>query len=228
MNRFIKKLILIATVVAIFFLIYQVGVAKYFSLEQLKEHSHVFKDFVSNHYFFGVLLYILFFIVTLLFGLPLVPLFALAAGYLFGIVYGIIYSEMGAVLGAIISFLIYRSFFYQVIQKKYKTKFAKFEHEIKKGGASYLLVLQFLGVVPFFVINAVAILAGLPLKTMVWTTALGTLPFLVIYVVAGSKLRTINSMQDLLSWQALGMLFIFALLALVPLIIKRMKKNYHI
>jgi len=63
---------------------------------------------------------------------------------------------------------------------------------------------------------------------MVWTTALGTLPFLVIYVVVGSKLRTINSMQDLLSWQALGMLFIFALLALVPLIIKRMKKNYHI
>ena len=99
---------------------------------------------------------------------------------------------------------------------------------MKKGGASYLLVLQFLGVVPFFVINAVAILADLPLRTMIWTTALGTLPFLVIYVVAGSRLRTITSMQDLISWQTLGLLLIFALLALVPLIIKRVKKNYHI
>ncbi len=228
MKRFPKKLILIFSFVAIIFLIYQFGFAKYFSLEQLKEHSAVFKEFVSNHYFFGVLLYVVSFVAALLFGLPLVPLFALAAGYLFGIGYGIIYSEVGAVLGATVSFLVYRSFFYQVIHARYKTKFAKFEHEMKKGGASYLLVLQFLGVVPFFVINAVAILADLPLRTMIWTTALGTLPFLVIYVVAGSRLRTITSMQDLISWQTLGLLLIFALLALVPLIIKRVKKNYHI
>ena len=44
MKRFPKKLILIFSFVAIIFLIYQFGFAKYFSLEQLKEHSAFLKS----------------------------------------------------------------------------------------------------------------------------------------------------------------------------------------
>lgn len=228
MNSCIKKLLLCALSILLVFCVYRFFIAKYVSLEMFQTHSATFKDLVAQHYVVGVTVYILSLIIILLFGLPLVPLFALIAGYLFGGVYGVIYSEIGAVLGAITSFLIYRSFFYNLINKKYKTKFAKFEHEVKKGGASYLLVLQFLGVVPFFVINAVAILANLSLKTMIWTTAIGTLPFLLIYVAAGSKLGSITSLSDLFSWQTFGLLIILALLSLVPLVVKRIKKYYHI
>lgn len=228
MNSGIRKLLWFVLAIAAIYCVYRFFIAKYVSLEMFQMHSGMFKEFVSRHYVGGVAAYVLALIVVLLFGLPLVPLFALVAGYLFGTVYGVIYSEIGAVLGAITSFLIYRSFFYNLIKTKYKTKFAKFEHELKKGGASYLLTLQFLGIVPFFVINAVAILADLPLRTMIWTTALGTLPFLIVYVAAGSRLGSIKSMHDLLSWQTIGMLLILAVLSLIPVAIKRIKKYYHI
>lgn len=222
----IKNIIIVLAFIGILFVIYQIG-NKYFSLELFKEHSLTLKSFVSKHYFISIALYLLFFILIVLIGLPVVPLFALASGYLFGITYGLIYAELGAILGAIISFLIYRAFFYRMIRDKYKVKFEKFEQKIKKDGATYLLMLQFLGVVPFFVINALAILADISLVTMIWTTALGSLPFLLVYVVAGGKLRTVTSMKDLFSWQTFALLCLFALLAALPLIIKKIKRSSH-
>lgn len=220
-KRFLFFIIMVSAIAAL----YYGGIGRYVSLEQLKKHEVVLKLFVEHHYLFSVLVYLGSLFTAILLGLPILPLFALAGGYLFGIIPGLVYAELGAVVGAVTAFIIYRYFFYQIIHAKYHDKLEKFESQVKKDGASYLLMLQFLGMVPFFVINTVAVLADISLFTVSWTTALGALPYLLVYVIAGSQLCTINSLKDLISLRMFGTLILFAVLAFIPVLIKRFKKN---
>lgn len=225
MNRLYKRLLLFLAVVIGIIALYYFGFSRFFSLETLKKHEAALKLFVERHYLFSVILYMLSLTITVLFALPIVALFALAGGYLFGVAFGLLYAEIAATFGAVASFIVYRYFLYNIVHAKYHKKLDALEKEVKKDGASYLLMLQFSGVVPFFIINIVAILADIPFKTVLWTTAVGAFPFLLVYVIAGSQLSSINSLQDLMSMRMIGLFMLFVVLSLIPIVIKKFKKN---
>lgn len=219
-----QRFLLFVAIVVGLALIYYFGLSHFFSLGELKRHGLVLQAFVNNYYLFSVLIYIGALFTAILVGLPIVALFGLAGGYLFGILPGLIYAEIAAILGAVIAFILYRYFFYHAIHVRYHDRLAKFEQEVKKDGASYLLMLQFLGMVPFFIINTIAVLADISLFTVFWTTVVGAFPYLLVYVLAGNQLGSINSLSDLISIKMVALLFLFALLAVIPIVIKKWKK----
>lgn len=216
------SLLIIAVTILIVFLMYYFGLFDRINLELLQEKAHILEEYVSHHWWWALLVFCGFFSLVTVLSIPITVLLTVASGYLFGITVGTCASVIGATIGGSIVFLLVRYFIGSWVQHRYSARLRTFNDEIKHYGAYYLLMLQLLPITPVFIINLFAGLSPLSLGTYIWATALGLLPGTLIYTVAGQKLHTINSIKDILSWQAMGVLLLLAACALTPMVIKRL------
>ncbi len=95
---------------------------------------------------------------------------------------------------------------------------------IRRHGFNYLLVLRLLPIVPFFLINLVAGLTPMPLRTFAVGTLVGILPGTFLYVNAGTELGTLTRPADVFSLRVLGALALLALFSLLPVAWRRWRK----
>ena len=75
---------------------------------------------------------------------------------------------------------------------------------------------------PYFVINIVMGLTPMKLRTFWWVSQLGMLPGTILYVAAGANVPTLQTLADqgLRSLLSVRLLLLFALLGLMPLIVR--------
>jgi uncharacterized membrane protein YdjX (TVP38/TMEM64 family) len=213
--------ILLAVMGLVFF--YYVKFSDYFTLEKLQENHRYLTGFVANNYPFSVLIYIGIYSLLLACAMPVVMPLSMIGGFLYGIFWGLIYAGISCMIGSIISFLILRYVVAHWIRGWNDERIAKFNEKLQKYGYSYLLMLHFLSVIPLFVINLLAALAKVPLRTVIWVTVIGTLPLNVLCVFAGRKLSSLHSFKDIFSPTIMILLALLALVALAPLVIRKIK-----
>ena len=227
MSRLSKKLqiLLVLTVVTILLVLRFTGILGFFSIENLKHYRMDLLQFVTNHYLLSVLLYILLYILVVATTLPLAAFMTVVGGFLFGMIHGIFYVNIGATIGAVISFLWMRQLFAHTIPTRFKEKLATFNHSIKEHGALYLLGLHLMSLLPFFVINALAVLANTAFFTFVWTTSIGIIPISILYTYMGQRLGTLNSINEVLTVPIMLIFLALALLAILPIIFVKMKQR---
>lgn len=224
-----KILILVLIVFAIIALHFM-GVGKYINFQNFKEHREYLLNFVNNHYYLSVLLFIFIYIVTVISTLPLAGLSTVIAGFLFGVIPATIYSNIAGVIGATISFLIFRYLLGKQIQQRYAAKLENFNKNINTYGATYLLIMHVVGLIPFFVINTLSALTNISIWTFIWTTSIGIIPGTIVYAYAGRKLGSINCFKEILSLEVLSAFLLLGLLGIISLLIqryqiKKMNKN---
>ena len=157
-------------------------------------------------------------------GIPAIGPLTLVGGFLFGTLFGTLYALTGATVGVISMVLFVRYVVAQTIAKRYGNKLAKFNKRLQAYGHSYLLTMHLLTVIPFFVIATLAGLADVSLITVVWTTIVGSFPLIFIYAFAGRQLGTITSLGDIFSPQIIAAFVLLALLALIPMVIRRVRE----
>jgi len=213
----------IALLVGIY-IAYHLGVAKHLTLEKIKVYSDYFQYWVAEHYLFSVLVYMLAYFVVIASSLPATGPMSMLGGFLFGTWPTIIYSTIAATFGATVAFLLFRTVLRGTVEQKYASQLQKFRSGLKEHGAWYLLLLHFLFVIPFFVINILAALGGVTLWQFVWTTAVGFLPCAFVYAFAGTQLKTIQSVGDIFSFKVIAAIIFVILLSLIPIVYKRIKK----
>jgi len=148
--------------------------------------------------------------------LPLVAAMTVTGGALFGTIHGTLFVNIGATLGAVVSFYIYKYFLGDVIEYMYPAQLTSFNRAMEKYGALFLLVIHFVTVIPFFLINALAGICNAPLFTFIWTTSLGIIPASFVFAFAGSQLSTINSIKDVLSLNVILAFILLIILAMLP------------
>lgn len=170
-----------------------------------------------------VFIYILSMTAIVALSLPIVIPVVIASGYMFGLFLGALYSVIATVIGALVPFLIVRHVCGSYIKKKYSKRFEKFNARIHQYGANYVLVLHYLAVVPFFIINTFAGLTNMSVTTFMRLTVLGSFPVYLIYTLAGHELSEVNSLSDMLSWPVLISLLLLLLLSLIPIVIQRLR-----
>ncbi len=196
-------------------------VGDYLSFQQLKADRVALMAFVQNNYISSMILYVWFYILGATFFFPLMVGVTIFGGFLFGGVYGTILTIIGATTGATFAFLMARYLLGIPLHKRYANQLARFDENIKKDGTHYLLSLRFLVVVPFFLVNVLAGLTAVSLWSFIWTTSLGIIPGTLIFSYAGSELATIESVNDLFSWELILAFIGLAVLALMPLVLKK-------
>ncbi|MEE4639468.1 MAG: VTT domain-containing protein, partial [Wenzhouxiangella sp.] len=160
------------------------------------------------------------FVVLSLTTLPVVTVFCLASGYLFGPITGTFFALLAGTTGATLTFAVVRAvggrrFRARLPQGRTQSWMALLERDV----TWYLIVLRIVPVAPFFLINAAAGLTGISLLHFISVTVVGLLPLTLIYVSVGNGLETLTDSRDLLGpgllLQPQIMLPLLALLALV-------------
>ena len=223
--KFTKRRLIIYLLLAIAVLIsiYFVKFSDFFTLQKLQENNRFLAEFVQNNYLLSVIIYIATYSLLLACGMPIVMPLALIGGFLYGIIWGLLYAGASCLIGSLVSFIVLRYVVAHWIRSWHDARIIKFNEQIQKYGYSYLLMLHFLSVVPMFVINLLAAMANVPLITVMWVTILGTLPLNALCVFAGRQLSSIHSFKDIFSPTIMILLALLALVALAPLLIKKIK-----
>lgn len=225
MKPYQKKLLILLLLITAIAAIRMTGVHRYLTFENLQTQKDILHGFVDKNYLLAIIIFMLIYSVSVAFSIPGATILTLAGGLVFGTVLGAIYVNVGATSGAIGVFIFARYLLGAKLQEKYADKLAKFNNEIEINGYSYLLTLRFIPLFPFWMINLFAGLTKIPLRTYVWTTAIGILPGSLVYTYTGNQLNTINSVSDIFSWNILLAFVLLGLLALIPTILNHIKRK---
>lgn len=218
----------IAAAAALFFAL---GFHRYLSFETLRESRGALLSWVALHPVGAPLLYMLAYVVVTVCSLPGALVMTLTGGFLFGMLLGGFYTIIGATIGATLLFLAARTAFADMLRARAGGALAKLEAGFRKDAFSYLLVLRLVPLFPFFVVNLAAAFLGTTLPVFVVATFLGIIPGTMVYASVGSGLGTVfdsGARPDLgliFTWPVLGPLVGLALLSLVPVLYKRMRRD---
>ncbi len=215
------KKLLILTVVILALVCYYFFLAEHLTFAAIKSYQHTLQAYVNEHYVLSVLLYIASYAAVAALSLPVAALFTLLGGSLFGAIWGTLYAVVGATTGATLAFLGVRYVFGESLQERYKEQLTTLNNELEAKGMFYMLGLRLFAVIPFFVLNILAGLTNISLRTFVLTTLVGILPGAFVYAYAGQSLATLESPRDILSTNIIIAFILLGLLALVPVLFRR-------
>lgn len=203
---------------------YHFWLSEYVTLEYLKAQSVYLAQWVAKHYIVSVACYMGIYFIFIASSIPSTGPLSMLGGFLFGTFWSIVYATIAATAGATVSFLLFRSVFRNSVHDKYADKLKKFRVGIDEYGSFYLLILHFLFILPFVVINTLAALADISVWSFLWTTAVGFLPTALIYGFAGQQIRVIESASEIFSFKIIGSLALLIIGIIVIILIKRYKK----
>jgi len=220
-----KKILLGLVLLAIVIIFRVFGIGDFFTLEYIKMQRDWLQGSVESNYVVSAIAFILLYLTCVAFSLPVGAMLSMVGGFLFGTVPGFLFALTGATIGAIILFCVVRYIIGNTLQQKYAAQLESFNAAMEREGASYLLVVRFIVVIPFFVINILAALTKVPLSTFIWTTSLGVAPATFIFAFAGQQLLDICSIHDAFSPQVILALVLLAMFALLPIMIKWFRRK---
>lgn len=151
------------------------------------------KDIIKNFGIFAPLVFILLTILQVLFAPIPGQVSGVAGGYLFGIILGTIYSMTGVVIGSVITFYLSRKFgrpfVERIVNKKILKKFNKI---VMKRGIPALFLIYLLPAFPDDIINYIAGLTKIKMKTLTAILIIGRLPGFIVLSAVGAGLGSEN------------------------------------
>jgi uncharacterized membrane protein YdjX (TVP38/TMEM64 family) len=215
------------------------------SLEALVRHRMAIDDFVGQHRVLAVLAYIGLYITAVSLSVPGAVFLTVAGGFLFGTAIGASAAVIGATIGATLIFLVARTALGEPLLRRAGPRAAQLAKGFRDDAFSYLLFLRLVPAFPFFLVNLVPAFAGVRLGPFVAATALGIIPATIVLAFAGTGLDSVITVQknsyqsclaagrsdcsltfdamDIFTPQLLGALVALGLLALTPVIVKRLR-----
>lgn len=213
LSKLLPRLLVLIVIVAAIVAFFAFGLHHQLSFDALKARQDQLAHWQSMHpwllagSFFGI--YVL---VTSL-SLPGAAILTLAGGAVFGLVEGTLLVSFASTIGATFAMLASRFILRDWVRKRFASRIKSVDEGIQRDGAFYLFSLRLVPVFPFFVINLVMGLTSISVLTFYWVSQIGMLAATVIYVNAGTRLASLNSLSGLLSPALIGS---FVLLALLP------------
>jgi uncharacterized membrane protein YdjX (TVP38/TMEM64 family) len=213
------------------------------SLESLARHHEWLQRYIGAHEVRALAAYVGLYIAAVALSLPVGAYCSMIGGILFGVIRGGAGAVVGATLGAICVFLIARSAFGEHLVRRAGPTAERIAKGFRADAFSYLLFLRLVPVFPFWLVNLVAALAGVRLLHFAAATALGIIPATFAFAFVGSGLESAIVAQErayhacvagggsncrfafhadaVLTPQLMAALAALAVLALVPVIVKR-------
>lgn len=220
----IAVILIIAVVIAGF---YYGGLRDWVSLQGLKENSEYFKTVVDKNYGISVVVFMACYTLAMAASLPVVAPFTLLGGFLFDTIPGACFSALSVALGSMIYVVTFRHFFSESMQQQFQSQLERFKQNVKMYGKSYVLILHFMTVVPFFMINTLGALADFSLWDVLWTTLVGSGPIFLLFSFEGRQLAQLESISDIFTPQFIFALALLVVLACIPMIVKRFRGSSY-
>lgn len=199
------------------------GGRQYLSVDALAHNHQRLAALVARWGVVAALAYVAGYAGVAALSVPGAAILTIAGGFLFGAWLATLYAVVGATAGATAVFLAVRAGFGGLARHAGPSA-ARLEAGFRRNAFNYLLVLRLVALFPFWLVNLVAALLGVPLPTYVLATLIGIVPGTFVYASLGSGLGGAIEHPDL------GILFRpavllpllgLALLALLPVAYRR-------
>lgn len=187
MKRFIPLTLILLLIV----IVYVSGVMDYFTLEHLKHHREVLKQFVSDHPYLCASAYLVTYIVVTTLALPVDLVLTIYGGFLFPQPWAAILVLSGAFIGANILFLVARGPLHDLMLTYAGPYLKKFKEGFHQDAAHYMLFLRLVPFFPFWLVNIVPAFLGIRYFTYAWTTFVGIIPAVFVFTQAGAGVGSI-------------------------------------
>ena len=227
------KLISIIFVISAVTVFFALDFDSYLSFEILRSNRERMTDWYSDHYLMTVALFVLTYTVVVALSLPGAVWMTLAGGFIFGPLQASVYVIVSATSGASIVFVLAKYCFVDFFKAKTGMAFEKMEAGFKLNALSYLLFLRLVPVFPFWVVNLVPAFLGVPMRTFIIGTVLGIIPGTSVFCWVGSGLGVIldaggvlDPIEILLQPEIISPIVCLAILSLVPVSYKKIRKNF--
>ena len=225
-----RKYIPLIVLISIGCTIWITGIYKYISLETLKEHQNFLKNYVENNIIIASLIYSSLYFIIVSLSIPAATIMTLTGGFLFGQMVGTICVVLLASLGACSIFLSTKFAAKNSNKNTHGSWVQKMKNGFQENAFSYMLTLRLIPIFPFVIVNIVAGILQIRLKTFFFGTLIGIIPGSYVYVSVGVAMQTLLNEdnftpESLLSPDIVIALTGLGILALLPIIYKIIKKR---
>jgi uncharacterized membrane protein YdjX (TVP38/TMEM64 family) len=240
-----RRLVPLIVIVVASGVVIAMGWQRQLSFETLARHYEVLREFIAAHEVSAVAAYIALYIVAVALSVPVGAYLTVTGGILFGAVLGGAAAVVGATIGAICIFLIAKSAIGEYFVRRAGRLAEKVAQTFRADAFNYLLFLRLVPIFPFWLVNLVPALCGVPLATFVAATALGIIPVTFAFAFVGAGLDSVIAAQQAayqsclaaggpdcrlefhmkaaLTPALLGAFVALGILALIPVVVKRLR-----
>ncbi len=225
-----KRLAPVLVIIALAISFFAFGLDEYVNLETLAEHRNALSRFVDEHFLIAALGFVAFYAVFVAVSVPGAAVLTVAGGFLFGTILGGTLTIIGATIGATGIFLIARTAIGDVLKRHTQGMLSKMAEGFRKDAFNYLLALRLMPVFPFFVVNVAPAFLGVRIRTFILATLIGIAPATYVFASVGAGLGSVIargdeiSLSNVMTPQIITALVGIALLALLPVGVKRWRK----
>ena len=199
------------------------------SFDLIKENIDVILKYKDNNIF---LLTFIFFTITILLNLMMCPMFVptLIIGFIFGKWIGTLILLFGNTIGGVALYLLAKSFFSELVRKKFTYKISGFINSFKKNELLYFMMFRLVGGggTPYPVQNILPVIFNISVKNYVIATWLGIVPATFVLTSLGSGIEEIidqnteiNFMSAFLSPEIYLPIIGFTAILIIAFIIKK-------
>ena len=197
---FLGTIYIIILIIAIYFFWSAFDIKDLTSYDFIKENRQAILKYKDNNIFFLVGI---FFIITIFLNLLLCPMFlpTLVVGFIFGKWLGVLILVFGNTLGGFLLYCLAKTFFNDLIEKKFRTKFSKFFVFFNRNETLYFMFFRFMGGggTPFPIQNVLPVIFNMSAKNYIIATFLGIIPSVFVTAALGSGIEKIIDQNDELS-----------------------------
>jgi uncharacterized membrane protein YdjX (TVP38/TMEM64 family) len=227
LRRWLPVLLLAAAIGTFFAL----GLGRYLTWEVFRDNRQWLLDEIARMGVVAPLIYILVYTGVAALSVPGGAILTITGGFLFGPWLGGLYSLVGATIGGSIVFLIARTSFGDLLRERAGPALRKLEAGFREDSANYLLFLRLVPLFPFWLVNLVPAFFDVSLRSFVLFSFIGMAPGSFVYSSVGAGAGALIArgetpdLRIIFQWQVLGPLTALAVLALVPVVYKRVKNR---
>jgi len=183
---------LIVFFLCIYFLFSNFSISDLTSYTFIKENKGLILQYKDNNVFF---LAFVFLTITVLLNVLLCPIFlpTLVIGFIFGKWVGTLILIFANTLGGTLLYLLAKTFFSELIEKKFAIKFAKLKKLFNKNEMIYFMCFRFVGGggTPFPIQNILPVIFNMSVKNYIIATFFGIIPATFVAVALGSGIEKI-------------------------------------
>lgn len=191
----LRRLWLLAALIAVIVLVYGTGLHHQLSPETLVRYRADIVRFVSEQTLLAVAAYIVLYIGVIALSIPIGVFMTITGGFLFGTLWGGVATIVGATIGSALIFCIAKTTLGEPLMRRAGPLAARFAAGFREDAFSYLLFLRLLPV-PFWLVNLAPALFGVKLKTFVAATFVGIIPATFAFSFFGAGLDSVIQMQE--------------------------------
>lgn len=207
------------------------GLHRQLTLDSLAAHREVLARFVEEKGLLAVAAYVGVYALTVAFSVPGATVLTLAGGFLFGTLAAAGYAVVGATAGAVAVFLAARSALGGVLRAKAGPWVDRLEGGFREHAFSYTLFLRLVPLFPFWLVNLVPAVLGVPLGVYALATLIGIVPGALVYASVGNGLGAVldaGGQPDpglIFAPEVLLPLLGLGVLALLPVAVRRFRNR---